>query len=257
MSDARPATIDRVWPDPASDLDDDALLAATAMPAERPWLRMNFISSIDGAATRDGLSGGLGDPADRRLFELLRRPADAVLVGAGTARREGYDAMRLSDAAVAWRTERGLAPHPTLVLVSRSLDLDAASALFTDAPVRPIICTVPDTAAGDPRRSERRARLAEVADIIESGGADADPGSIRTALADRGLRQVHAEGGPHTFGAFLAAGAVDALHLTLAPSLEAGPAGRIIAHPVATPTEMRLVTVLKSGSELLLQYHRD
>src|SRR5690606_12984881 len=100
---------DRLWPDPAPDLDDDALLASTAMPVDRAWLRMNFISSIDGAATRDGLSGGLGDPADRRLFELLRRPADAVLVGAGTARREGYDAMRLTDAAVAWRTARGLA----------------------------------------------------------------------------------------------------------------------------------------------------
>ena len=131
-------TIDRIWPEPARDLDDDALLEAYAFPAGRPWLRMNFIASLDGAATRQGRSGGLGDAADRRVFELLRREADAVLLGAGTARVEGYGAMRLDDPAAAWRAEHGLAPQPVFALVSRSLRLDAASPIFTDAPVRPM-----------------------------------------------------------------------------------------------------------------------
>ncbi|MFD5213590.1 pyrimidine reductase family protein [Microbacterium sp. NPDC058345] len=248
--------IDRLWPDPASDLDDEALLAVTRMPPGREWLRMNFISAIDGAATRDGLSGGLGDAADRRLFDLLRWPADAVLVGAGTARREEYAAMRLDDRAVAWRTARGLAPHPVLVLVSRTLDLDPSSAMFTDAPVRPIVCTVPAGSTEDEDRAQRRERLAAVVEIIETGADDVDPLSVRTSLARRGLRHVHGEGGPHVFGSFLAAGAVDALHLTIAPSLEGGSAGRMANHPTATPTDMRLASVLRSGSELLLQYVR-
>ncbi|WP_309127512.1 dihydrofolate reductase family protein [Microbacterium sp.] len=247
--------IDRLWPDPASDLDDEALLAGTSIPEGRAWLRMNFIASIDGAATRDGLSGGLGDEADRRLFDLLRWPADAVLLGAGTARREGYAAMRLSDAASGWRMRHGLPPHPVLVLVSRSLDLDPASAMFTDAPVRPIICTVPAGNAEDKHRAERREHLAEVADLIETGADDADPLRIRAELAGRGLMHVHAEGGPHTFASFLGAGAVDALHLTVAPTLEAGAAGRI-AVGEAVRTEMRLMSVLRADSELLLQYRR-
>src|SRR5690606_8293646 len=159
MSDAV-SVIDRVWPDPAADLDDAALLDLTSFPADRTWLRMNFISSLDGAATRGGRSGELGDPADRRLFELLRRSADVVLLGAGTARIEGYGAMRLSDDAAAWRTDAGLAPQPTFALVSRSLALDPASPVFTDAPVRPIVYTVASASA------ERRAELSRVADVL-------------------------------------------------------------------------------------------
>lgn len=248
--------IDRVWPDPQSDLDDEALLSATRMPEGRSWLRMNFITSIDGAATRDGLSGGLGDEADRRVFDLLRWPADAVMVGAGTARREGYGAMRLSETASAWRRERGLEPQPALVLISRSLDLDPTSDIFTDAPVRPIVCTVPPGPGTDPRRARGREELADVADIIETGAADVDPLRVRSELADRGLHHVHAEGGPHTFGSFVNAGAVDALHLTVAPTLEAGPAGRISADAASPRVEMRLMSVLRAGSELLLQYER-
>lgn len=246
------AVIDRVWPDPASDLDDAALLDVVSFPADRTWLRMNFVTSLDGAATRGGRSGELGDPADRRLFDLLRQPADVVLLGAGTARIEGYGAMRLSDDAVAWRTDAGLAPQPSFALVSRSLDLDPASPIFTDAPVRPIVYTV----ASAP--SERRAKLSRVADVVNAGQEDADAMRIRADLSERGLHRIHSEGGPHLFGAMLAAGAVDALHLTLAPSLEVGRAGRI-ARPVLTeaptlPARARLASVLRSGDELLLHY---
>ncbi|MDR2996773.1 MAG: pyrimidine reductase family protein [Microbacterium sp.] len=239
--------MDLLWPGAASDLDDEALLALTAMPEGRDWLRMNFIASIDGAGTRDGRSGTLGDAADRRLFDLLRRPADAVLVGAGTAREEGYGAMRLDAASVAWRESRGLAAHPTFVLISRCLDLAPGSPIFTEAPVRPIVCTVAGAPAGE---------LADVADVIVCGEGDVDPLRVRAELAARGLRHVHSEGGPHVFASFLAAGAVDALHLTLAPTLEAGDAGRITAGHPAAPTGMRLVSVLRSADELFLHYIR-
>jgi len=249
MSDA---VIDRIWPDPASDLTDAALLQAVSFPEDGTWLRMNFVTSLDGAATRGGRSGALGDPADRRLFDLLRRPADVVLLGAGTARIEGYGAMRLSDDAVAWRTDAGLAPHPTLALVSRSLDLDPTSPMFADAPTRPIVYTVASAPLA------RREELAEVADVIVTGDEDADGSRIRQDLAQRGLHRIHSEGGPHLFGAMLAVGAVDALHLTLAPSLEVGTAGRIarpvIANAPSLPAHASLASVLRAGDELLLHY---
>ncbi|MDQ0613936.1 riboflavin biosynthesis pyrimidine reductase [Microbacterium sp. W4I4] len=247
MSDA---AIDRVWPDPASDLDDAALLKGIAFPAGRTWLRMNFVASLDGAATRAGRSGGLGDAADRRLFDLLRWEADVILLGAGTARIEGYGGMRLSDEAVAWRTDAGLVPQPAFALVSRSLDLDPGAPIFTDAPVRPIVYTVSSAPA------HRRAELADVADVVDAGDEDADGMRIRQDLAGRGLYRIHSEGGPHLFGAMLAVGAVDALHLTLAPSLEVGSAGRI-ARGVEAPVGAKLASVLRAGDELLLHYRLD
>ncbi len=63
-------------------------------------VRVNFVASIDGAATDHGLSGGLSGHADKRIFDLLRRLADVILVGAGTARAEGYGATRLDPASV-------------------------------------------------------------------------------------------------------------------------------------------------------------
>ncbi|MEV7631801.1 dihydrofolate reductase family protein [Microbacterium sp. NPDC089318] len=242
--------IDRLWPDPASALDDDALLDATRFPDRGTWMRVNFISSLDGAATRDGVSGGLGDDADRRLFALLRRPADVVLVGAGTLRDEEYEGLRVDEASVAWREAAGMPAHPTLAMISRSLSIDPGSSLFADAPVRPIVYTV----ASAP--SARREALEAVADVVTVGGTDADPRRIRDDLTARGLRRINAEGGPHVFGALLVAGVADALHLTLAPTLEAGDAGRIVRGEASgkLPSGARLETVLRAGDELLLHY---
>lgn len=239
--------IDQLLPDAATGLDDEAILAAYA-PTSREWLRMNFITSLDGAATRDGRSGGLGDAADRRVFALLRRQADVVLVGAGTVRIEGYDGMRLDEADARWRAAHGFSEHPVLAIVSGSLDLDPSSDVFTDAPHRPIIYTLGSAPAG------RRAALSQVADVVDVGADELDPHAVRADLAARGLSGIHAEGGPHVFGAFIDAGAVDELCLTLAPSLEAGDAGRIARSAEASPRPMQLITVLRAGDELLLRY---
>jgi len=56
-----------------------------------PWLRVNMISTVDGAAQgADGLTGSINNSADKVVFRRLRDTADALLVGAGTARAEGY-----------------------------------------------------------------------------------------------------------------------------------------------------------------------
>src|SRR5699024_4155563 len=219
-------------------------------PPTLPWLRMNFISSLDGAVTRDGLSGGLGDEADHRVFELLRRWADVVLLGAGTARDEGYGAMALPEESVRWRLAHGLAPQPVFALVSQRLALDPDAPLFADAPVRPLVFTVEDAPAGP------RGALAEVADVVTVGAREVDPMRVREELRRRGLLRIHSEGGPALFGAFLAAGAVDELCLTLAPTLEAGPAQRLAPAMPAVPTALERAGGLRAGDELLLRYRR-
>lgn len=243
------ADITRLWPQPAVRLDDDAILETYEFPDEH-WLRMNLVSSIDGAATRDDRSGGLGDDADRRVFELLRRQADVILVGAGTVRAEGYGAMRLQDDAVQWRGERGRDEHPTFALISGTLDLDTDAPVFTDAPSRPIIYTVGAAPRG------RREALRRVADVVDAGAEVLDPAMVRDDLAARGLRHIHAEGGPGVFGTFIAAGAVDEVCLTLASSLEAGSAGRISRSPRASPTDMDVAALLQADREIFLRYVR-
>jgi riboflavin biosynthesis pyrimidine reductase len=246
VAEAQHVTIDRVWPDPAAELSDDALVAE--LRGAGPVLRVNFVSSVDGAATRDGLSGGLGDSADRRYFELLRRVADVVLVGAGTVRAEGYGPMRVSDESAAWRAAHGFAPHPVFAIVTGSRDLDPRSRIFTEAPVRPIVVTTPGYDA--------RA-FAEVADVVETGAGERVDAAVSVeALRARGLTSILCEGGPHLFGSLLAADVVDELCVTVEPTLEAGVAPRIAAGVLPEPRGLELAHVLRSGSTLLLRYAR-
>ena len=97
------------------------LIAAYA-PTDRsvPTLRVNMISSLDGAAWVDGRAGGLGGPADQALMRVLRMYTDVIMVGAGTVRIEGYEGDLIGPAEVQWRIEHGLSPHPRFVIVSRS-----------------------------------------------------------------------------------------------------------------------------------------
>src|SRR5215475_2803284 len=117
------------------------LMAVYTPDRAHPWLRVNFVTSPDGAVAIDGKSGGLGTEPDKLVFRLLRMFSDAVMVGAGTARKEEYGPVKLNAEALAWRKEAGLVPYPRMVLVSGRLHLDPASALFSQATARPIVIT--------------------------------------------------------------------------------------------------------------------
>jgi riboflavin biosynthesis pyrimidine reductase len=215
-----------------------------------PWLRMNFISSLDGAATQDGVSAGLGNADDKLVFDTLRLLTDVILVGAGTVRAEGYGGVRAEPADAAWRAEHGLAAQPALAIVSARLEISPSHPFFTDAVVRPIVVTH----AGSP--ADRRAALAEVADVLVCGTDAVDLRLMRAELAARGLAQVLCEGGPHLFGALIEAGCVDELCLTLSPMLEGGPAGRIARGGAQTTRRMSLTHALPAGDMLFLRYTR-
>lgn len=240
--------IDLVWPQSARDLDDDAIAALYSV--DRPWCRVNFVSSLDGAATRSGVSGGLSSTADKRVFDLLRRLTDVVMVGAGTVRTEGYGPMRVDAASAAWREANGMPQHPVFAIVSGSLNLDPQSNIFTDAPVRPIVITTSAPPAS------LVARFEAVADVIVAGAHHVDPTLALAALRERGLTHILCEGGPTLFGSMLDADAVDELCLTVSPTLEAGDAPRIANGPVPEPRGMQLNHVLAASGTLILSYHR-
>ena len=62
-----------------------------AADPSRPWVRVNMVTTVDGQVVGEtGLSRAISSPADKRVFGVLRALADAVVVGAGTARAERY-----------------------------------------------------------------------------------------------------------------------------------------------------------------------
>lgn len=245
-------TAPAVRPTSVGDLTDDELLQHYAPPdGADPWVRFNFIASVDGAATLGGRSGGLGNAHDQRLLHLLRRQTDVLLIGAGTLRVEGYVGDLLGEAGQAWRHEHGRSGHPRVAVVSGRLDLDADSPFFTHSPVRPLILT---TARAD---ESRRRALEAVADVEDAGEGTVDPARVLRVLADRGHRLVHSEGGPTLFGSFLEARAVQELCLSLSPAVVGGTSSRIAVAVGERLQRMRLASVLSGDDLLLLRYLAD
>ena len=97
------------------------------VPEDRPFVRVNMISTLDGATSFAGRSGGLGGPGDKLLFSVLRSLSDLVLVGAGTARAEHYGQAKLPVEVQRMRESRGQRPLPSIAVVTQSLTVDWAS----------------------------------------------------------------------------------------------------------------------------------
>jgi riboflavin biosynthesis pyrimidine reductase len=235
--------------------DDTELAEIYAYPEQldQPWVKVNFISSADGAVALGGKSGGLGDANDKRVFRLGRTLCDVVVVGAATALIERYRGVKRAETDVDRRLALGLAPVPPIAVISKRCSVDPSSLLLTDTEVAPIIFT----AASAP--GQRRAAVAAAgAEVVLAGDEDVDPKAVLADLDRRNLRRVNCEGGPTLFGTLIAADLVDELCLSVAPLLTSGDAGRIATGLApGTPVKLRLTSVLRGGSLLMLRYLRD
>lgn len=240
---------------PATPLTDAQLASLYAHPANsgtapRAWVRANMVASLDGAAVVNGLSAGLSSPGDRRVFWALRALADVIVVGAGTARAEGYRPTRMKEPWASLGLRAGRAAAPPLALVSLSLDLDPAAPLIADAPddARTIIITCQSSPA------DRRAALARAADVIVAGEHAVDLAAAFAALADQGLRRALCEGGPRLLSDIVAGGLLDELCLTMSPVL-AGPGPVRVLEGTRIPAKrLRLAHLLEDDGVLLARY---
>jgi riboflavin biosynthesis pyrimidine reductase len=214
-------------------------------------LRMNFVASVDGAASAAGKSRGLQTPGDNLIFAALRDLADVVVAGLGTVVVESYRAAQLSDRRAAVRRDYGLPNRLPIAVVSRSLRLDPLDPLFRNAPpdARTIVLTC---TAADP---DRRRALNQVAEVVDCGTDVVDPPLARAALAERGLRRILCEGGPTLFAGFAAAGAVDELCLSVSPLLT-GPGARRITAGAGWPSSvpLHLIGLLEEDGALFCRY---
>lgn len=222
----------QLFPEPVDSVEPLDVYRDLPVVEGRPAVRLNMISSVDGATAVDGLSGGLGGPADRKVFAALRSLADVVLVAAGTVRAERY----------------GPAAVP-IAVVSGSLRLDWDTPFFTDAPHRPIVITRRRAPA------EEALRAKAVADVVVAGERTVDLALAVARLGERGFAHVLAEGGPSLNGALATAAVLDELCLTVAPRLVSGDARRIVFGPaLAPPPELVLRSLCEEDGYLFLRY---
>ncbi|WP_198664114.1 pyrimidine reductase family protein [Jiangella endophytica] len=217
---------------PGATADLEAAYACPPLDAGATWLRANMVTSLDGAAQGpDGRSATVSSPPDRVVLSLLRRLADVVLAGAGTVRAERY----------------GPVDRP-IAVASRSLDLDPAAPLFTEATHRTIVLTCASAPA------DRRRVFEEVADVVVAGETSLDvPAAVR-ALAERGLTRILCEGGPHLLSAIVAAGALDELCYTLTPSMVGGRSHRMLETPASLRSDWSLGHILEDEGTLLMRW---
>ena len=194
---------------------------------ETPWLRVNMVSTIDGAATGEsGLTASINNEPDQRVFRLLRELADCVVVGAGTARTEGYPPLDVP-----------------LVVVSRSGRVP--DALRDAEPGRVLLATCSHA----PGLDEARAILGE-AHVLVLGSHRVDLAQLKQALVDRGFREILCEGGPHLLRDLLDQGVADEVACTFVPRLVSGSHRRITDGPPVDVT-LRLHTLVEEDGTLL------
>jgi riboflavin-specific deaminase-like protein len=222
-----------------------ALRLGDLAPPDRPYLGVNMVSSLDGKATLDWRTRGLSSELDRRLFHQLRTQADAVMVGAGTARVEGYGRMVKNEELREKRRAEGLEPDPLAVIVSARLDLPADLPLLNEPDQRVVIATGSD------------ATLPELGAQVEYFRTGDDlPVLMARLREERGIRSVLCEGGPTLNSHLLAAELIDELFLTLHPKLSSGAAALTIVagRTLVAPAELELVSLAEGDGDLFTRW---
>jgi riboflavin-specific deaminase-like protein len=213
-------------------------------PPDRPYLGINMVSSLDGKATLDWRTKGLSTELDRRLFHHLRTQADAVMVGAGTAREERYGRMTKNEELRDKRVAEGRAPEALAVVVSGRLHLPPDLPLLNEPEQEVVIAT---GARHELPQTDGRLSYARIGDDLPR---------LMAELRERGVRSVLCEGGP-TLNSFLfAAGLVDELFLTMNPKVVGGAAALTIVagRELVEPVELDLVSVAEADGELYTRW---
>ena len=189
--------------------------------------------SLDGRiATDSGHSHYVTGPQDIRRLHRLRALVDAVIVGAGT--------IAADDPRLTVREAEG--DNPVRVVIDPSGRLDRSRRVFRDRAAPTVVIRrrwEEDPGRRPPEReASARSRLAAgcdtALDLPAGPSGTIDPHDVLAALRDRGCRRFLIEGGGVTVSRFLDAGAVDRLHVAVAPLLIGSGRPAFTLAPIAT-----------------------
>jgi 2,5-diamino-6-(ribosylamino)-4(3H)-pyrimidinone 5'-phosphate reductase len=205
----------------------------------------NTAVSLDGRInTRERRFTFFGSARDHARMSRLRAGADAVLVGGATFRNWPHpslpdEADRVEGAKPKWN-----------VVVTGSLDVPLEPAFLAERRVRPLFVTRADAVP------------ARFAAEVETWTGRGNPpiAWIVERLAARGIERLLVEAGGDLLFQFLAADAVDEMHVTLCPIVVGGDAPSLVdgaGFDRADVRRLRLVASEVEGDEVFLHYRNQ
>jgi 5-amino-6-(5-phosphoribosylamino)uracil reductase len=197
----------------------------------RPYVLLTCTVSIDGC---------LDDLSDRRLIlstpghfdhvDELRAGCDAILVGAGTVRKDDPRLVVRSPARRAARQARGLPPSPLKVTITGAGSLPSGARFFSEGEAGKLVYCATGAVEGT------RERLRPLATVLDAG-QPVELTSVLTDLHDRGVRRLLVEGGEIVLRAFLHACVVDELEIAVAPFVVGEPGAPRLTGSGRLPTQ--------------------
>jgi diaminohydroxyphosphoribosylaminopyrimidine deaminase / 5-amino-6-(5-phosphoribosylamino)uracil reductase len=187
----------------------------TLLAIGQPYVHAKWAMTLDGKiATRTGDSKWISNEASRRLAHKLRGRMDAVIVGIGTALADDPQL-----------TARPPGPRTAVrIILDSNCRLSVGSALAKTAREVPTLVAA-TTEAPSERVTALRALGCEVLTLPAANG-HTDVKSLLAELGRRRFTNVLVEGGSAILGAFHDAGAIDEVHVFIAPRLVGGAEAR-------------------------------
>jgi diaminohydroxyphosphoribosylaminopyrimidine deaminase/5-amino-6-(5-phosphoribosylamino)uracil reductase len=190
----------------------------------RPWVRMKIAASLDGrTALANGQSQWITGAEARADGHRWRARACAVATGIGTVRQ---DDPALTVRAVA--TPR----QPTRVVIDSRLETPLSARVLQGGAL--VFCGSADAA----KRAALQAAGNEVVAMPNAAGK-VDLAAMLGELAQRGVNELHVEGGAKLNGSLLREGCVDEFLVYLAPSFLGDGAQAMLALPELDSLETR------------------
>lgn len=217
----------------------------------RPYVILKLATSLDGRiATASGESRWITSAAARAEVQHMRAEADAVMIGAGTARADDPELLA--------RTDPAPRRQPLRVVLDTELGLQAKGRLFASLEAGPVLVVGGEGAAEDSRvRLEAAGGRVKLA---RRGAGGVDIASALAALEGEGVTRVLVEGGGMLAASLIQASAVDRIEWFRAP-LALGAEGRagigaLALARLGDAPAFKRVAVRELGPDLWESYER-
>lgn len=190
------------------------------MTTRTPWVHAKWAMTLDGKlAAHTGHSQWISNETSRANAHQLRGLVDAVIVGAGTVRR---DNPRLTARPSGRRT-------PVRVVVDTEATLSLDSNLIRTLDEAPVMVACGTNASLENIERLRSEGIKVVVSPPMSGNPGVDLASLLHDLGRQSMTHVLVEGGNRLLGSFFDAGFVDEVHIFVGPKIVGGDSA---PHPV-------------------------